>query len=327
MWEHKSENGLKGKQVLGVTISDVHLCHKPPISRSAEVDWYGRQRDYLEQVGKLCEMYCAPLIIAGDIFDVHSPPVELVNFAIEHIPNYHGCYAVPGQHDLRYHSYEDMHKGAYWTLVQAKSIINLKPRNPVEANGLRLHGWPWGYKIEKCISKPHDFTIDIAVVHAYIWSEKKKTGYPGAPFEKTVGAYGKLLKGYDIALFGDNHKSTFYNINKKLEDKIAIFNPGSFMRRKSDEIDHKPCAGLICSDGSVHIQYLDTSKDKWVDFAGVEKAMGGIGAETFIEELNNLSDAAISFAETVNRLLEQYKTDPSVKELALKFLERGGAKK
>ncbi len=311
---------MRGENVIGIVIGDIHLSHKPPIARSVEKDWYGVMGGYLDQVENLAWKYSAHIICTGDIFDKTDPPlhppIQLVNFALDKIGHW---YAVPGQHDLPNHRYSDIKKSGVWALVKAKKVTLLEPNKPIELGCIRLHGFPWGFDIKFPSIKPDDFLLEIAVAHAYIWSSKKNTGYPGAPPDKTIGCYKKKLEGFGLGLFGDNHKSTFYNLDKNPIEDITIFNPGSFMRRKIDEIDHKPCVGLLRSDGSVTPHYLDVSNDQFIEKDKADKILGELGMETLIEELMNLSDAAISYSETLNKLMEKEKVSPEVKDLILAF--------
>lgn len=156
---------------------------------------------YLDQVRELACRTAAPVIYAGDIFDKWNSPPELINFALEQLPP---GYAIPGQHDLPCHAYEDVHKSAYYTLCHSGHLIDLKPNEPVEIvkNKVRLHGFPWGHTPYPCKNKKQDW-IDVAVVHDYCWIKNK--GYQGAPEDKAMSKHLVRLMGYDLAVFGDNH--------------------------------------------------------------------------------------------------------------------------
>ena len=196
-------DGNKVKKVLAILCSDLHLSHTPPSIRTATPDWYEVMEHYLCQLRDLQTKYDCPVICAGDLFDNwHSPP-ELINFAIDHLPSKMFC--VPGQHDLPNHSYSEMHRSAYWTLVKAKRIVNLHPSTPVEAgNNLTLHGFPWGEELYDL--KKDDNRIHIAVIHKYIY-KNKRTAFYGVNKNSHVNKIKSQLKGYDAAVFGDNHIS------------------------------------------------------------------------------------------------------------------------
>jgi hypothetical protein len=141
---------------VAVVVSDLHLTLKPPVGRSEEKDWLGVQANYLTQLGNLAlvgSMLPIPILIAGDIFDRWNAPAELINFVIAHMPKY--TWAIPGQHDLPHHNYDEITKSAYWTLVEAGCIYNIPPHQPVNTHtSLRVHGFPWGCKLTP-LTKPH----------------------------------------------------------------------------------------------------------------------------------------------------------------------------
>lgn len=301
---------MKEKQVIAACISDLHLWQKAPVARSVEEDWIKTQARYLAEVNAIISQKGIPLIVGGDIFDRYNPSPECINLALTHLPN---CYAVPGQHDLKCHVLEDIACSAFWTLVQAGKVTYLEPNRPVEipsAHPMRLWGFPWGCDLHP-LKKPSDLLLEVAVIHKYIYG--KNSGYPGAPKDKSLGSYKEVLTGYDIALFGDNHKRVTYNL-KKDKDGPSIFNPGSFIRRKMDELNHAPCMGMIYSDGSIEPHYLNTNEDKFLDVEVLVKQMEerGNDSEEFIEELLKLSDAAISFRDAVKQVMFREGASPEM---------------
>lgn len=307
------------RDVIAIFCADLHLSHKPTLARSNEDDWYGVMEGCLKQLTDLRNTHSSlegppPIICSGDILDKWNAPAELINFAIANLPD---MYAVPGQHDLPYHNYEDIAKSAYWTLVQVGRITNLRPGVPLGVGSLCLHGFPFGFE-PKSLEKKLAPWMDVAVVHKFIWT--KSTGYVGAPEENRLKSQLKNLQGYDVAVFGDNHKGF---ISSSMEEgRTDVINCGGFMRRKSDEADYKPSVGLLYSDGSIERHYLDTSKDKML--AGKEalsEAVQGIGFEGFLEELSTLGRSAIDFTEAVKQTLQREKIPDSVRDIVLQVMD------
>ena len=229
---------VKGK-ILAIFLADIHLSLKPPIWRSNEPDWLAAQARPLMEVKKLQEKYKCPVICAGDIFDRNrkiadgwNASPELINYAIEYLPD--NMYAIPGQHDLPNHQYEDIHRSAYWTLVRAGKITNLKPDGITTvgrsaSKALLLSAFPPGYEIksENLFDKNVN-NIWIAITHQYRCIEGKD--YPTAPGEAYFHRNETALMGYNIIVYGDNHRGFMTDVNKKSQ----IFNCGTLMRRKSD---------------------------------------------------------------------------------------------
>lgn len=193
----------------------------------------------------------------------------------------------------------------------------MKPGGNYGDGAVTMHAFPYGSEV-KPLKKNRDLPIEVAVIHDYIWT--KETGYEGALEEKRLKAWGARLKGYDIALFGDNHKSILSRVND-----CTVINPGSFMRRKMDEREYRPCVGLIYNTkekDNVQRHYLDHSGDIFLEEEQVIKAMSGIGTESFLEELSGLSDAAIDFGDAVKRILDRKKVSDTVKKIILSLVDK-----
>jgi hypothetical protein len=147
--------GLPGMRpkVAAILASDLHLCHKPPPAREAEPDWYAAMARPLAEIKALAEKHPdAVVVYAGDIFDHWDTPAETINWVLDNLTP---GYAVPGQHDLPNHSYKQIRRSAYATIVKAGLISTLPYNVPVRAGSVVLYGFPWEHKIT-CCEKHHD---------------------------------------------------------------------------------------------------------------------------------------------------------------------------
>ncbi len=300
-------------RVVAVLCADLHLSLRPPVARSAEPDWMTTQAGYLNQLRKLMEKYGVPACIAGDYFDRHDPPPALIHWALTHLPR---SYGVPGQHDLPHHRLDGLDRTAYGVLSKVGSIIHLKPGEPLEISSrgtvLRLHGFSWGVPVTPC-KDPSDLCLEVAVVHAYCWT--KKTGYPGAPEESRLKNVKQHLYDYDVVVYGDNHKP--FEIKSGGKGFPAVYNCGGFMRRKIDELNHRPSVGLLHADGSVTRHYLNVSQDQFI----TPEQVTGADFGDFLEQLRRLGDSALDFGEAVRRDLERPGVPAGVRRLLLGALE------
>ena len=251
----------------------------------------------------------------GTCFHSWNAPAQLINFALVHLPT---MYAVPGQHDLPWHSYKDIHKSAFWTLVEAKKIIPIEPDNPIDLPTIRLHGFPFGKTIKPLKSR-HSLALEVAVIHSYIWT--KKTGYPGANPELRLKKYLKKLEGFDIAIFGDNHSGF---LCKSTEPKVL--NCGALIRLRIKERNYQPTIGIIYGDGTLARHKLKVDTDIFSDSKLIAKQLAGENGNNkvkeFIEHLEMLGDISINFYETVKLALEQEKVSLPVKRIVLASLEK-----
>lgn len=303
-----------------ISTSDWHISLKPPVARSKEPNWLKTQAGYLKQLKSLSEENNdAPIIVAGDLLDRWDNSAELTNFLIAFMPH---VYAIPGNHDLPAHRYDDINKSTFWTLVEAGKITIIRPNEPVEIDNhgdpIRLHGFPCGYEV-KPLEKPHDLILEVAVVHDLIWTEK--TSFLNAPKNKRLRTYEDKVKGYDVAVFGDNHTC----FQSKLGN-CSVVNCGTLMRRKVSEISYEPSAWLIYNDGSVERKKLDCSKDMFIDYgSGIREMSDGeltFNAGEFVEELMSLSDTAIDFGEALRRAAMGESVPTETRAVILEMLEK-----
>lgn len=244
---------------------------------------------------------------AGDVFDTYNQPAELVNFAADTLPD---MYAVPGQHDLPYHRYQDIEKSSFWTLVLLNKI-KLLTRIPTQHGFLRMFGFGWGKHIHP-VPRSDSLSIDLCVAHQYVWWKQHK--YPDAPGEANLSRLSETLKGYDAAVFGDNHKGFLSRVGD-----CSVLNSGGFLIMKSDEIDYQPCVGILYSDGRIEREKLDTSKD--IYFVQ-EKQPANLDRAVFSDALENVVPCEFDFMQRLDNRLKKPDITEEVRQIILKGIEK-----
>lgn len=300
---------------VAVLCADIHLSLSAPVWRSAETDWFQAMARPLDELSRFAKKHAVPILCAGDIFDKWNPPPELINFAIEHLPE---MYAVPGQHDLPYHIDEDMDRSAFGTMVRIGRVRLLR-ESPTLIRGAWVYGYGWGTDI----ASRRDADLDnehlhIAIVHKYVWQHK--ASYPGAPVAAQIKCLTGTLGGYDVAVFGDNHIGFARMLERENDPPTNVLNCGGFMRRKSDEINRRPGIGLLYSDSSIWYHKLDTSKDLYIDSPEVAaQEQGEAEIEDFVRELSTLNSDTFDFPASIRHYIEGRKETlaPGVRRLLL----------
>lgn len=293
-------------KVLAVFCSDIHISTCP--SARVASDWFSSMTRSLKELREVAEDNKAPIIVAGDIFDRWYAQPQLINFAIEHFPK---CWAISGNHDLPNHNISRIKESAYWTLVEAGVVKDMSKVTCF--SGVTIHPFPWGKELVPCDEGYIDhLSFQVAVVHKYIWEEGY--GHVGADESKKVSSYKESLKGYDAAIFGDNHKGFIIKTSKQ-----SILNCGTFFRRRSDEMSYKPQIGLLLEDGSISQHYLDVSKDMFIEQDKKTSKMfeeSENGSSKFIGGLRDLGSGDLDFREAARRACEN-----SVEEVRNMVLE------
>lgn len=314
------------KRPIAILISDIHLSETPPRCRAGEPDWTEAQQRPLREIIRKADELEVDVICAGDIFHKWDPSPALINFALDELPF---MYAVAGNHDLPYHDPDREGESAFGTLVRAGKIKRLRtgersyvgshPSNP----GLMAYGFGYGKKITPPDDRREEI-VRLAVVHAYIWHELlPDTSYPGAPPEATVGAFKTKLKGYDVALFGDNHSPFYAKCGK-----CIVYNHGNLIRRTVDECKRTPEYGILYSDGSIERKPLESAAEDVFEADipdnDVDKMEEDLEAvEDFIRSINTSGEARFDYAQA----LERYLADNRVSDAVAKVLRRAVKRK
>lgn len=267
------------------------------------------QAGYLRQLKRIAGKL--PILCAGDIFDRWNTPPELINFALKELPD--GMHCIPGQHDLPNHRIDLMHRSGYGVLARTGKIIDIQGTLTWKAGEtqMQFYGYGWGQEI---VPPAFKSKLKIAIVHRYVWTAD--TGFPGATEDSRLSAIAKQLRGYDVAVFGDNHKGFL----KQLKSGCTVLNCGGFIRRKSDERNYRPSVGILYDDGTVEREFLDTSADV---FHEQEDELGEtpLGMQAFINELEMLGEHGMDFRESVLRHIQSNDIRPRVREIVKEALD------
>jgi len=304
-------------QVIGICCSDIHLSSKPPRARRKEKDWFEAMARPLEELRALATRYDAPIICAGDVFDHWRAEPELINFALNCLPE---MFAIPGQHDLPLHNIDLIKKSAFWTMCLTDKITPVLPGLPLEiAPNLVIHGFPWGTPLqakEELVSKK----LHVAVVHEYFWTDKHR--YPGAADRQSIGNWSAdFFDTWDAVIIGDNHKGFLVDVNG-----VNVLNCGGFMRRKSDEVDYEPQIGLLCASRKILLHKIKTSHEKFTTLAeeeeGLRKALRVHDLEDFLAGLSDLQLKQFDFIDAIEFALNRKQVNNDVRCLILQALGR-----
>jgi len=177
-------------------------------------------------------------------------------------------------------------------------------------------GFPYGSEVTGHDGKDR---LNVAVVHDYVWTASM--GYPGAPVEKSVAGRKNELTGYDVAVFGDNHRGF-----ERKSGKCLIYNCGCPIRRRIDEMRYDPSVGLLYEDGSVVRRPLKSTKDdRWLDVseekeAEMQRREDEAGLRRFVEELGDLGADSLDFRAELDRVLRGGSVEEAVKDLLREML-------
>lgn len=304
-------------------IADLHFSEKPPLIRTNEEDWIRVQKNCMGQVQALKELYNVPVVIAGDIFDKWNSSAYLINHVMSWLRDIKPI-TICGNHDTPEHSYRQLDRSAYWTLVEAGIVEHLTPGMVKSVNEVRLFPLNFGWEREGLdkFLPGNGLIIDVAVIHSYIWT--KTTGHERASVEDRYSIWAEPLRVFDVAVFGDNH----IPFHLKPEGQCQVWNAGCLIRRNATEIKLRPRVGLLHSDGSMEPFYLDISQDKFLEAVAEETSDTLTDLDEYIrqfaEHLAKADVANVEFDYAVKTWMQDHPMSDEVRCIIQTALEVGG---
>jgi DNA repair exonuclease SbcCD nuclease subunit len=263
----------------------------------------------LDEINVLARELDVPIICAGDMFHYWKQPPELLNFAIRNMPE--NVYAIPGQHDMPNHNLDEMERSALENMQLTKTVHRIYhfPAMNIKPIGVRLFGFPYGCKLQKCLPKAPE-RIDVAVAHQYVWHGKHK--HNKADNKTKLRNLSKL--GYDVIVFGDNHDG--FTVK---QGDTTIVNCGTTMRRRLDERDYEPSVWILHSDKSVKRHPLNIDHDKHLE-ADIVKQIGEFenpeqAMATLSRELKKLGVSALDFVAALRKHCQTQNVDKEIQHM------------
>lgn len=275
--------------------ADLHLRATTPISRT---DNYAETTlRKLQQLIDHCNEKQSKLLIAGDIFDKPDVPIWYLNSVIQIFNALKtNCYAIAGNHDLKFHSIENIKESALWTLSKSSTVdlvtsYNYKTPWTLDTQVL-LHPYHFGQEVA---TLPKLGYYNILMLHLPIFEKE-------IPFYmKDAKLAGQLVAdypGFDLYITGDIHIPCITDL---------VINPGSMLRSSKAQKEHKPCfVDVDTSTREMTVNHFDIEEDVWrLDFDSPTD-------DSFSSDLEELSqvlvarDEKLSYKEVV---LEMSGTD------------------
>lgn len=232
-WEDKILDKYGNPSI--VFAADIHLRATSPLCR---IDNFRKtQTNKLRFLFNVANDLCVEeVIIAGDFGHFPFWPNELLTNTIDMIRtlNEIEIAIIPGQHDLPQHRLERYQDGALGVLEAAQMVNVLCDPYPYVDHSFQnfeLHPFPFGCDIEHDYC-PKEKLRNVAIAHMMVIENIPL--WPGqvAPKGKTLL---EKFPEYDLIVTGDNHNPFVIEHEGRLH-----INPGSMMRQKSDQINHRP---------------------------------------------------------------------------------------
>jgi len=215
---------------------DWHLRERTPQARTD--DYFAAQEKKVGWVLNLAQKREASILHAGDLINSEPPSRFVLRWFIQRMidEEFEDFYTVFGQHEMLHHSLKSLNRTGLSVLDAAGTVKIVDSDENLwsfPSERVELIGCHWGQEIPR--REKVKGWIKILLIHRMIVKQELWAGQ--------TADYGKafLMKHneYDLIVSGDNHQHFMFQVGDRY-----LFNAGSLMRMKADQLDHKPCVGL-----------------------------------------------------------------------------------
>lgn len=303
-----------------IACADLHFTEKTPVNRKD--DYLDAQLMKFSQILERAENENASLLIAGDVFDNVKTPYKVTKLIMDMIKSYGvDIYAVPGQHDLVYHSdgLDNTPLGILSTMKQV-TILSSKVKTEITSgiDEVSLIGAGWN---EEPQEKAH-----IIVMHRMI--TYKDPLYPGQTDYSTAAQTLHKYKSATYIVSGDNHQP--FDMYQKGKGR-ALINCGSLMRKGKDQLGHAPCVWMIDTEAREHYPiYLkvklnsdvfDLNKIKREETQDEIKNQAQEDIKKFVKSLDIGEQAKPRFENILTKVIAEVKPNTEVINIINELME------
>lgn len=275
-----------------IITADWHIRNTRPRCRIDE-DWIKTQQRALNQIAEICENKNAPLMVVGDIFNSNSDTsFECINMVQKLADYIGGIYILAGNHDLPYHSSENIDKSAIGVLLQSENVFKIEdysdefsaPNFDEERNSM-LYMFI------------HTLTIPSKDKPEFIECETPES----------------LLEKYPTAKWiftGDYHKNFVYK-----KDGRYVINPGCLIRQVSDMKDYQCGVYFVDTEKEIieFIPIIDNEElvnDEYI----IRENEREVRIESFVNKLKDVESVSLDFIDNVEKALLVNEIDEKLKD-------------
>ena len=242
-----------------ILCADLHLRADRPRCRK-DNDWLLTQSKQLQFISNQARENICPILIAGDIFHTAQVP-DILKSIFTEVFNDIKVYAIAGQHDLPWHSWEKLKYSSFGVLLSSRRI-----REPL---------CDYAHYNKDFVHNDDD----VLVIHDLIFESEKQI--PPNVKAKTAKETLNSNKSYKWILCGDNHHGFHFE-----EKGRHVIMAGCMNRQAADMKDYIPCIWLIDTDTDMVTQIPIPDDVEMVE-------------DEYIKEAHEREDRIASFIETI----------------------------
>lgn len=308
-------NKNKEENMEFIVTADWHLRASRPRCRIDE-DWYKTQKKAVNQIKKIaCEKNCNVAIV-GDIFnsntDTSFQTIQIIqDFAKELAENNLSCYILAGNHDLLYHSSENIEKSAVGILFNSENIYPIKDyfENPGSLGYAKV-----SYSASN-FDEEDNKDAEIVFKHVLCFPDAKSL-----PPNVDALTAKDLLSEFPNAKYiftGDYHKNFHYEKNGR-----HVVNPGCLLRQASDFKDYQCGCYFVNTDKSL-VEFIPIiDKEQFVDDSYIlEQDEREQRIEKFVSKLKDTKNISLDFIDNVRNAIISNNLNENIKNTIEELME------
>ena len=286
-----------------IITADWHIRATKPRCRIDE-DWIQTQRQALAQIVKISREKKTPVMVVGDLFhsnsDVSFECIQMVQQMADELGE---LYILAGNHDLPYHSSENIEKSAIGVLLNSSRIFNIKTFTDSE----RISA--------SNFDEPDDKNAEIVFKHTLVFPDAKSI----PPNCDGITAK-ELLEEFPNAEWiftGDYHHNFHYEKNGK-----HVVNSGCLLRQASDFKDYQCGVYFVDTDRNIveFIPIIDSEQlidDSYI----LQENEREERIDNFVQKLKDTESVSLDFLANVESALQSNELESDLKEVIEELLE------
>ena len=293
-----------------IITADWHLRATRPRCR-IDNDWLETQRMALAKVMKVAIDKKSPVLVVGDIFHSNSDTsFECIQLVQQMADKLGGLYILAGNHDLPYHSSENLDKSAIGVLLNSNNVHLIKDY---------LTKWNLEQEYPYIISagnfdEKDDERAEIVFKHVLTIPSEDKPDFVDCETPES------LLEKFPNAKWiftGDYHHNFHYEKKGR-----HVVNSGCLLRQASDMKDYQCGVYFVDTDENIveFIPIID-NEDLIDDSYILQETERNERIESFVDKLKKTKGVSLDFIDNVQNEMKHNKFEPELKEVVEELLE------
>ena len=291
-----------------ICTADWHIRATRPRCRIDE-NWIETQVKALRQLSKISDEKNAPIFVVGDLFHSNSDTsFECINMVQKFADISGELYILAGNHDLPYHSSENLDKSAIGILLNSESVFE------IEHFFENVIGFAHINYSASNFDKEDNKFAEIVFKHVLTIPEEDKPDFVDCETPET------LLEKFPNAKWiftGDYHHNFHYEKNGR-----HVVNSGCLLRQVADMKDYQCGVYFVDTDENI-VEFIPIiDNEQLIDDSYIEKENEREKRiDDFVNKLKNTQSVSFDFVDNVQKSIFVNKFDNDLENVINELME------